>query len=81
MSILIIGGDSKIGSHFYKYLIKKSLNVIKTSRKLQNLNESTIHFNLENPSDTLARLFAAIPKEIPRAKNRYPNKGFINLEK
>ena len=36
--------------------------------------------NFVKPSDIFAKLFAAIPNEIPRAKNRYPNKGFkINL--
>ena len=83
MSILIIGGDSKIGSHFYKYLIKKSLNVIKTSRKLQNLNESTIHFNLENPSfddkvleDINVVYFFASLSNINFCEN---NKKFSNL--
>tara|TARA_B100001564_G_C20141305_1_gene446760 strand:+ start:109 stop:264 length:156 start_codon:yes stop_codon:yes gene_type:complete len=37
--------------------------------------------NFENPSDTLAKLFAAIPQDIPNAKNRYPKKGFITLRK
>ena len=32
--------------------------------------------NFENPSDIFAKLFEAIPNEIPRAKNIYPNKGF-----
>ena len=35
--------------------------------------------NLENPSDTLARLFEAIPQDIPRVRNKYPYKGFINF--
>ena len=30
-----------------------------------------------NPSEILAKLFDAIPKIIPLAKNKYPNKGFI----
>ena len=30
-----------------------------------------------NPSEILAKLFDAIPKEIPIAKNIYPNKGFM----
>ena len=29
------------------------------------------------PSDIFAKLLAAIPDEIPTAKNKYPNKGFI----
>ena len=33
--------------------------------------------NLVNPSEILAKLFEAIPKIIPLAKNKYPNKGFI----
>ena len=33
--------------------------------------------SLVNPSEILAKLFDAIPKEIPIAKNKYPNKGFI----
>ena len=33
--------------------------------------------NLEKPSEIFAKLFDAIPKEIPIAKNKYPNKGFI----
>ena len=33
--------------------------------------------NFENPSDILARLLAAIPKDIAKAKNKYPKKGFI----
>jgi hypothetical protein len=36
--------------------------------------------NFVKPSDIFAKLFEAIPNEIPTAKNRYPNKGFkINL--
>ena len=42
--------------------------------------QSTEGIILEKPSDTLAKLFAAIPHDIPMAKNRYPNKGFINLD-
>ena len=30
-----------------------------------------------NPSETLAKLLDAIPKEIPIAKNKYPKSGFI----
>ena len=30
-----------------------------------------------NPSEILAKLFEAIPKIIPLAKNKYPNKGFM----
>ena len=30
-----------------------------------------------NPSEILAKLFDAIPKIIPLAKNKYPNNGFI----
>ena len=30
-----------------------------------------------NPSEILAKLLDAIPKIIPLAKNKYPNKGFI----
>ena len=33
--------------------------------------------SLVNPSEILAKLFEAIPNEIPIAKNIYPNKGFI----
>ena len=33
----------------------------------------------ENPSDIFAKLFAAIPQDIPRTRNKYPNKGFIFL--
>ena len=33
--------------------------------------------SLVNPSEILAKLLEAIPKEIPIAKNKYPNKGFI----
>ena len=36
--------------------------------------------NFVKPSDIFAKLFEAIPNEIPTAKNKYPNKGFkINL--
>tara|TARA_B100001093_G_scaffold262595_1_gene251030 strand:- start:558 stop:758 length:201 start_codon:yes stop_codon:yes gene_type:complete len=34
--------------------------------------------NLVKPSDIFAKLLDAIPNIIPFAKNRYPNKGFIN---
>ena len=30
--------------------------------------------SLVNPSEILAKLLEAIPKEIPIAKNKYPNK-------
>jgi|TARA_B100000513_G_scaffold169632_1_gene85514 hypothetical protein len=30
-----------------------------------------------NPSEILAKLLDAIPKEIPKAKNKYPKSGFI----
>ena len=33
--------------------------------------------NFVKPSDIFAKLFEAIPNEIPIAKNKYPNKGFI----
>ena len=33
--------------------------------------------NFVKPSDILAKLLEAIPNQIPIAKNRYPNKGFI----
>ena len=33
--------------------------------------------NLVNPSEILAKLFDAIPKIIPLAKNKYPNNGFM----
>jgi|TARA_B100001142_G_scaffold126020_1_gene127867 hypothetical protein len=33
--------------------------------------------NFVKPSDILAKLLDAIPKEIAIAKNKYPNKGFI----
>tara|TARA_B100000427_G_C15261591_1_gene486775 strand:+ start:165 stop:341 length:177 start_codon:yes stop_codon:yes gene_type:complete len=33
--------------------------------------------NFVNPSEILAKLLEAIPNEIPIAKNKYPNKGFI----
>ena len=33
--------------------------------------------SLVNPSEILAKLLEAIPKEIPIAKNKYPNKGFM----
>ena len=32
--------------------------------------------NFVKPSDIFAKLFEAIPNEIPIAKNIYPNKGF-----
>ena len=33
--------------------------------------------SLVNPSEIFAKLFEAIPKIMPLAKNKYPNKGFI----
>ena len=33
--------------------------------------------NFVKPSDIFAKLFDAIPNEMPIAKNKYPNKGFI----
>jgi len=33
-----------------------------------------------NPSDILAKLFAAIPEKIPTAKYKYPNNGFMNKD-
>tara|TARA_B100000963_G_C22086083_1_gene434392 strand:+ start:349 stop:525 length:177 start_codon:yes stop_codon:yes gene_type:complete len=33
--------------------------------------------NLVKPSEILAKLFDAIPKNIPLAKNKYPISGFI----
>ena len=33
--------------------------------------------SLVNPSEIFARLLDAIPKEIPIAKNKYPNNGFM----
>ena len=53
---------------------------------LLQLKTFVIHINkihktdgvsLVNPSEILAKLFDAIPNEIPIAKNKYPNKGFI----
>ena len=32
--------------------------------------------NFVKPSDIFAKLFEAIPNEIPITKNKYPNKGF-----
>ena len=32
--------------------------------------------NFVKPSEILAKLFEAIPKIIPFARNKYPNKGF-----
>ena len=34
--------------------------------------------NLVKPSDIFAKLFEAIPNEIPIAKKIYPSKGFMN---
>ena len=31
--------------------------------------------NLEKPSDTFAKLFEAIPQDIPKARNKYPKNG------
>ena len=33
--------------------------------------------NFEKPSEIFAKLFDAIPQDIPNARNKYPNKGFI----
>ena len=33
--------------------------------------------SLVNPSEIFAKLLDAIPKEIPIAKNKYPNNGFM----
>ena len=33
--------------------------------------------NLVKPSDIFAKLVEAMPKEIPSARNKYPNNGFI----
>ena len=33
--------------------------------------------NFVKPSDIFAKLFDAMPNEIPTAKNKYPNKGFM----
>tara|TARA_B100000902_G_C26700547_1_gene616939 strand:- start:185 stop:334 length:150 start_codon:yes stop_codon:yes gene_type:complete len=33
--------------------------------------------NFENPSEIFAKLFEAIPQDIPIVRNKYPNKGFI----
>ena len=33
--------------------------------------------SLVNPSEILAKLLEAIPKDIPIAKNKYPKRGFI----
>ena len=38
-----------------------------------------VNGNYSNPSDTLAKLFDVIPQKIPKAKNKYPNKGFIKF--
>ena len=32
-----------------------------------------------NPSEILAKLLEAIPKDIPIAKNKYPNSGYITI--
>ncbi len=33
--------------------------------------------NFVKPSDIFAKLLDAMPNEIPTAKNKYPNKGFM----
>tara|TARA_B100001059_G_scaffold7109_1_gene5917 strand:- start:411 stop:536 length:126 start_codon:yes stop_codon:yes gene_type:complete len=33
--------------------------------------------NFVKPSEIFAKLLEAIPKRMPRAKNKYPKKGFI----
>ncbi len=45
-NILIIGGDSKIGKSLYFELIKKNINVYRTSRKKNNTNDNFIYFDL-----------------------------------
>ena len=40
-----------------------------------NKMHKTEGVSLVNPSEILAKLFAAIPKIIPLAKNKYPNNG------
>ncbi len=47
VNILIVGGDSKIGSALYKRLVKGTLTVWKTTRR-QNLEENEFYFNLED---------------------------------
>jgi dTDP-4-dehydrorhamnose reductase len=47
VNILIIGGDSKIGSALYKRLVKGTSTVWKTTRR-QNLEENEFYFNLED---------------------------------
>jgi hypothetical protein len=39
--------------------------------------QAIVGVSFENPSEILAKLFAAIPVEIPIAKIIYPMKGFI----
>ena len=46
-NILIIGGDSKIGTALYKRLINKNLIVWKTTRK-KNIKQNEFYFNLED---------------------------------
>ena len=46
-SILIIGGDSKIGTALYKRLIYKNSIVWKTTRK-KNIKKNEFYFNLED---------------------------------
>ena len=50
---------------------KKFINII------NYLIENKIIIINQNPSEILAKLFAAIPVEIPIAKIIYPMKGFI----
>ena len=42
-----------------------------------NRMHKTEGVNFVNPSEILAKLLDAIPKEIPKAKNKYPKSGFI----
>lgn len=50
VNILIVGGDSKIGSALYKRLVKGTSTVWKTTRR-QNLVENEFYFNLEDEFD------------------------------
>ena len=42
-----------------------------------NKMHKTEGVSLVNPSEILAKLFEAIPKIIPLAKNKYPNNGLM----
>ncbi len=50
VNILIVGGDSKIGSALYKRLVKGNSKILKTTRR-QNLEENEFYFNLEDEFD------------------------------